>query len=62
MFIIVLLAHLLFSADWRMRAFFSSSSSGFSRATTIPSSWSSRPSGVIMKFSSVTWATEMSAY
>ena len=44
----------LLSALWIMRAFFSSSSSGLSLATTIPSSWSSRPSGVIMKFSKVT--------
>ena len=33
---------------------FSSSRSGRSLATTMPSSWSSRPSGVIMKLSSVT--------
>ena len=33
---------------------FSSSRSGRSLATTMPSSWSSRPAGVIMKLSSVT--------
>ena len=38
----------------RVSLVFSSSSSGRSLCTTIPSSWSSRPSGVIMKFSSVT--------
>ena len=46
---------LLFSADCKMRAFFSSSSSGRSLATTIPSSWSCKPSGVIMKFNRVTY-------
>ena len=46
--------YLLFSALWIISAFFSSSSSGLSRATTIPSSWSSSPSGVIIKFSRVT--------
>ena len=38
----------------RVSLVFSSSSSGRSRWTTMPSSWSSSPSGVIMKFSSVT--------
>ena len=36
---------------------FSSSKSGLSLATTIPSSWSSSPAGVIIKLSSVTWAS-----
>jgi len=44
----------LFSAPSITRRDFSSSSSGRSLATTMPSSWSSRPSGVIMKLSSVT--------
>ena len=44
----------LFSAPWTISAFFSSSSSGLSHLTTMPRSWSARPSGVIMKFSSVT--------
>lgn len=48
------LLYLLFSAPCRMRACFSSSRSGLSRATTMPSSWSWMPSGVIMKFRRVT--------
>jgi len=47
--------YLLFSAPCTMRACFSSSRSGLSLATTMPSSWSCIPSGVIMKFSRVTW-------
>lgn len=46
--------HLLLAADCRMSWFFSSSSSGLSRATTMPRSWSCSPSIVIMKLSSVT--------
>ena len=52
----------LLSALWIMRAFFSSSSSGLSLATTIPRSWSSRPSGVIMKFNNVTCRVERKVY
>ncbi len=37
-----------------MSLFFSSSSSGRSLATTMPSSWSSRPAGVMQKLSSAT--------
>ena len=51
---------LLFSALCKINEFFSSSSSGLSLATTIPSSWSWRPSGVIMKFNSVTWERKSS--
>lgn len=43
-----------FSADCTMSRFFSSSRSGRSCAETMPSSWSVSPSGVIMKFTSVT--------
>ena len=44
----------LLSAPCIMSEFFSSSSSGRSRATTMPSSWSCKPSSVIIKFNSVT--------
>ena len=44
----------LFCAASSTSFVFSSSSSGRSLATTMPSIWSSRPSGVIMKLSSVT--------
>lgn len=47
-------SNLLFSAPCSIKACFSSSRSGLSRATTIPKSWSCMPSGVIMKFNNVT--------
>lgn len=50
--------YLLFSAPCTMRACFSSSRSGLSLATTMPNSWSCIPSGVIMKFSRVTWTEQ----
>ena len=39
---------------WSTSLVFSSSSSGRSRCTTMPSSWSSRPSGVIMQLTTAT--------
>jgi hypothetical protein len=45
----------LFSALSSVMRVFSSASSGFSVCTTMFRSWSSSPSGVIMKFSSVTF-------
>lgn len=48
------LMYFLLAAPWTISWFFSDSKSGLSLATTIPRSWSSRPIGVIMKFSSVT--------
>ena len=49
------LSFFLFSAPVMMSLFFSSSRSGLSFATTMPSSWSSRPSGVVTKFSKFTF-------
>ena len=46
---------LLVFALSRISSFFCSSSCGFSLAATIPSSWSSKPMGVIMKFTNVTY-------
>jgi len=46
--------YFLFAALCTIKTFFSDSKSGLSFATTIDCNWSSRPLGVIIKFSRVT--------